>query len=229
MSNCKIELFKSKKNYLKVKKLVRRDKSLPIKIRINRPVLSFFKKCLTSIKDDKLCFSNFIFDTISNYNDVLGCDFKNIFRNEKLELNTNGIDLSRENGERIKSIFKLSNDKLAFDKLDGFIYELYVTNGNELDSKGKGTFRIFSVYFQETKEKDSSKFFVFLIDPYHLVCPVSIKGKNKGEEKKIYKKVKEYSCCLNELFEKNCRKEDINKNNVNFIEEEDVNSIFQSF
>lgn len=217
MTEKKVKLFGNKKeNNLKEKDLIKHG---PIhKAQSINPELVFLKGCLSSFKDDKLFFSNFILDTLSNYNDFLGHDFENVFCCEKVELNTNGINLDRKNGKRIKSIIKLCNGNIDFDGvLSDLIYEVYVTNGAELDSKRKGKFRVFSVYFQKTKNKDHPQCFVFLLDPYHLVCPTNIKNKNESIEKKYFK-VKKYDCSLNALFEEKCKKNDIDKSKIRFLE-----------
>lgn len=224
MTEKKVKLIENKKNNLKVKNLIKHG---PIEVQSINPELIFLKECLSSIKNDKLCFSNFILDTLSNYNDFLGHDFENVFCCEKVKLNTNRIDFNRKNGKRIESIFKLCDVNIDFDgRLSNFIYEAYVTNGIELDSKRKGKFRVFSVYFHETEEEDYPLLLVFLLDPYHLVCPTNIKNKNDSIEKKYFK-VKKYDCSLNALFEKKCKKNDIDKSKIRFLENSDLSKIIK--
>lgn len=185
--------------------------------------VAFLHCCLNSKKIENLYFTNYIYGSMENYNDSIGINFENLFCNSDIVNNKMKlINLSLKNGERIKEIFSSCID-FNIDLEKYAIYQSYITNEytQVSDGVGKGKFRAFSLYDVKNinSEKEEYWLIVFLLDPHHLVCPVSTKNKSRDEvNEEEYKKAKEFDCSLKELFRKKVIRKAIKKEAINWID-----------
>lgn len=219
----KIDLFEDHKKDLDLKPFIS-ETSLPLDAHSISVNIGFKHCCLNSIKDDDLFFSNYIYDCLSSYNDLIGLNLKKLFVNPKVITERDHykqINFFRSNGTRAKNIFsKFMSD---FDCTKYIVYESYITNDftKISDDKDKGKFRVFSLYIIKDSNTSSEKqwLIVFLIDPHHLVFPISKMKKMKSIESKklIYKKIQNYNCDLRKLFNEKCKNNDIDYQKISWF------------
>lgn len=140
------------------------------------PPVLFLKESLTSYNIKELKFTNclpssylFIKPFITEGVNNLVSNYKNIIRNSA---SNTGIDLTRNNGPRIKKIFKTVLGSQLMDKFSDSIREHDVpAPKSQIDSRG--LFRMFSIYGVKDAgniEREQQWIGIFLLDPYHLVC-----------------------------------------------------------
>lgn len=131
-----------------------------------------------------------------------------------LSKNLKSINLNLNNGKRIKNIFSEVIMEENVEKYDSLFYETAI-KGNEYKLTEKDCFRAFMVYVampDEPKGKNKNLLIVFLLDPYHLVCPVPFRGRTREEvAKKVFQDKKNYS----NTFKQNFNNE---FDNIEFIE-----------
>src|SRR5699024_2774615 len=76
------------------------------------------------------------------------------------------------------------------ERYDDVIYESSVISDElQMDSKHRGLFRVFAIYgVQHMAENSQTQHWlgIFLLDPYHLVCPVSETSKNSQKTKENF-------------------------------------------
>lgn len=172
-----------------------------------QPDVLFYEDFLRSFSNEKLYFSNFV-ESIGINNTPLDLGMKLISKNPgKLIDNLKSIDLNnRKNSSRIKQILAQSLGTELVEKYNDVIYESYIYNTEyNLDVNSKGTLRFFALYgFQHLNtEFEKAILVVILVDPYHLVCPVSDRSKNLSSEDVMqmqFNRVKFYSRPLKDIF-----------------------------
>lgn len=204
---------KSKDNSKKLNGLSLLNEHKPF-VRSIQPDVLFYKDFLKSFSDKKLYFSNFV-ESIGIGGTSLDFDMKLISKEPgKLVDNLKSIDLkTRRNSSRIKQILAQALSLELIDKYNDVIYESYIYNTEyNLDINSKGTLRFFALYgFQHINtEFEKAILVVILVDPYHLVCPVSDRSKNLSSEdvmQKQFTQVKSYSGSLENIFIKYFSKE----------------------
>lgn len=176
-------------------------------VRSIQPDVLFYKDFLKSFSNEKLYFSNFV-EGIGISGTSLDFNMKLISKEpEKLVDNLKSIDLkTRRNSSRIKQILAQALSVDLIEKYNDVIYESYIYSTEyNFDINSKGTLRFFTLYgFQHINtEFEKAILVVILVDPYHLVCPVSDRSKNLSSEdvmQKRFNRVKSYSGSLENTF-----------------------------
>lgn len=167
----------------------------------------FLDTFLQSFKDEKNEFSNYI-ERLGIKNTYIYRNFLALSKNPKKianEITTIDI-LHRKNSARIKQILSHEIPSNLINKFDDSIFESVVNRGIDFfDANGKGRFRVFSLYATKRDNLNNEKqiLIIFLIDPYHLVCPVADHQRNltkKENQHKFFKNCKTYKDSLDMVF-----------------------------
>lgn len=164
--------------------------------------IAFLSKCKESVKLNNLYFSNFLADRLNVLGGFIDSGIQGLCENpECVNREIKNIKLSYSNGERIQAIVERILGKDVLSEYQDGIFETDITFGNDLYQRGK--FRAFLLYAVNDpgEESESQWLVVFLLDPYHLVCPVAV-GKKDADQvmKEEFLRVKDYTTSINEIF-----------------------------
>lgn len=149
-----------------------------LKIKSLEAEVVYKKDFLHSIKDSKLHFTN----CISELKDPMIDENIKGFANNPDIINENltNIELDRQNGNRIKAIISRATGETLVNEFSHYIYESDLKL-SQYRLNDRGPFRVFSIYaiFNIASDSEKHVLMVCLLDPYHLVCPVSYGANDK--------------------------------------------------
>lgn len=159
----------------------------------------FLKTCKKSLKLPGVSFSNYLPERFLLRDTSLETNLCTLCKNPNiLQCDLTSIAFNRENSDRIKSIMINVLGKKKLDEYLGVVYETYVNCDDTLDQRG--TFRVFLIYAISNPgdiENEENWLVAFLIDPFHLVCPVGYN--NVSNEDAMRKKYKDIQCYTEDL------------------------------
>ncbi|CAI2555487.1 hypothetical protein AKUG0406_01300 [Apilactobacillus kunkeei] len=166
----------------------------------------YLDKCLLSFKDEEIMFSNFLNEDKIYVDPYIETSIKHIVEKpQDVYKKYKAINFQRKNGSRIARI--ISNYLEDKNIESNTIYESHASFGDHMI---QDRFRAF-YYLDVSNHKNNNKqrLIFIMFDPYHLVCPVSFKGKSAEERKKsVYNKNKNNSASIKDHYEKlfvNCK------------------------
>lgn len=169
-----------------------------LKIKSLDAEIVYEKDFLHSIKDNELHFTNCIPELKDPLIDENIIGFAN--NPSVISENVTNIELDRKNGDRIRAIISKATDEKIVNKFSQYIYESDLKL-SKYRLTNRGAFRVFSIYaiFNIASNDEKHVLMVCLLDPYHLVCPVSYSSNSK---QKSMMRVFDQHKNLNNSFEK---------------------------
>ncbi|EHO54522.1 MULTISPECIES: hypothetical protein [Lentilactobacillus] len=177
----------------------------------------FLQTCKKSVRLPHVSFSNYVPKRFFLHDSSLETNLCTLCKNPNiLQCDLTSIAFNRENSDRIKNIMdKILGEDKVNEYLD-VVYETYINCDDTLDQRGQ--FRVFLIYAINNPgdvENEENWLVAFLIDPFHLVCPVGYHNISKKESmRKKYNQIKGYNEDLGTVFKKEFKNIDFKELNI---------------